>query len=283
MLSIVIPAHNEEAVIGRLLRPLVDEAEPGELEVVVACNGCTDRTAEVAARFRGVTVLDLPAPGKAAALNEGDRAATGFPRIYLDADIRVDLESVRETAAVLRDGAMVATPPLVVDASTASRPVRAYYAIWTRLLAQRGEYLGSGFYGLSEHGRQRFTEFPAIVADDLYIRELFAPNERALVERGRFTITPPPTLWALVGVRTRVQAGNLQLAEGSPELAVDRSPARGGGLRAVVKSDPRLAGPAAVYFAVQVAARLRARWRNRFGNVNKWDRDLASRRHPSGD
>jgi glycosyltransferase involved in cell wall biosynthesis len=277
MASIVIPAHNEEGVIGRLLRPLVENAEPGELEVVVACNGCTDRTAEVAAGFPGVRVLDLSQPSKAAALNEGDRAASRFPRIYLDADVRVDLASVRATASALRAGALAATPPLRVDLSAASRPVRAYYAVWTRLLARRGEYLGSGFYGLSEDGRRRFSEFPAIVADDLFVRELFAPQERTLVEPGVFTITPPPTLRALVDVRTRVQAGNVQLAEASPELEVDRSPGRGGGLAAVVREEPRLAGPAVVDFAVQVAARLRARWRNRFGNVNRWDRDSASR------
>ena len=46
--SIVIPAHDEEAVIGRLLDSLAGGLDGARLDVVVACNGCTDRTAEIA-------------------------------------------------------------------------------------------------------------------------------------------------------------------------------------------------------------------------------------------
>ena len=46
--SIVIPAHNEAAVIGRLLSGLLAEAEPDEFEVLVVANGCHDATETVA-------------------------------------------------------------------------------------------------------------------------------------------------------------------------------------------------------------------------------------------
>ena len=48
MVSFVIPAHNEEAVIGRCLTALLAGARRDELDIIVVCNGCTDRTAEVA-------------------------------------------------------------------------------------------------------------------------------------------------------------------------------------------------------------------------------------------
>src|SRR3954452_8210976 len=120
--SIVIPAHDEAAVIGRLLTALTTGAEPGELAIVVACNGCTDDTAAIAATFPGVTVVDLPEPSKTAALNAGDDAAGDvFPRLYVDADILVDLAAVRAVADVLDTDVPRAAAPRYVPL-TAGRP-----------------------------------------------------------------------------------------------------------------------------------------------------------------
>ena len=70
--SIVIPAYNEEKVIGRCLRSLLAGAEPDELEVVVAVNGTTDRTAEIARSFGPmVRVVETKTASKIAALNLG--------------------------------------------------------------------------------------------------------------------------------------------------------------------------------------------------------------------
>lgn len=52
MVSVVIAAHNEEAVIGGCLDALLAQRTDTPLEVVVSANGCTDRTAE-AAEARG--------------------------------------------------------------------------------------------------------------------------------------------------------------------------------------------------------------------------------------
>ena len=63
MVSVVIPAHDEEAVIGRCLDALFEGALPGELDVVVACNGCTERTAEIAGGYGpAVRVLESDTP-----------------------------------------------------------------------------------------------------------------------------------------------------------------------------------------------------------------------------
>jgi glycosyltransferase involved in cell wall biosynthesis len=55
MISIIIPAHNESSVIARTLKAMTDGAKPGELDVIVVCNGCSDDTAVVAGRF-GLTL-----------------------------------------------------------------------------------------------------------------------------------------------------------------------------------------------------------------------------------
>src|SRR4051794_9821734 len=94
--TIIVPAHNEAATIGRCLRALTEGGRPGEFEIVVVCNGCTDRTAAEARRFvpRGVTVLETDAASKVHALNLGDAAAHAFPRLYVDADVVIDRASV---------------------------------------------------------------------------------------------------------------------------------------------------------------------------------------------
>ena len=86
--SVLIPAHNEEAVIGRCLDHLFDGIDPESLEVAVVCNGCHDGTA-AAARAGGhpVHVIELDVASKTAALRAGDRALDTFPRLYLDADV----------------------------------------------------------------------------------------------------------------------------------------------------------------------------------------------------
>ena len=52
MLSVILPASNEEAWIGGCLEALF-ASEPIEAEVIVVANGCHDRTAEVARGFAG--------------------------------------------------------------------------------------------------------------------------------------------------------------------------------------------------------------------------------------
>ena len=88
MTSVVIAAYNEGRVIGRCLDALLADPAIGRLEVVVAANGCHDDTVEQARR-PGVIVVDLPRPGKPAALNAAERRVTSFPRVYLDADMQL--------------------------------------------------------------------------------------------------------------------------------------------------------------------------------------------------
>jgi hypothetical protein len=49
VVSVVIPAHNQAQVVGRLVRQLLWWAGPDECDVVVVANGCTGNTAEAAA------------------------------------------------------------------------------------------------------------------------------------------------------------------------------------------------------------------------------------------
>lgn len=259
--SVVIPACNEETAIRRCLTALLADAAPGELDVVVVCNGCTDGTAEAARAFP-VRVLETPVGSKPTALNLGDRAALAFPRVYLDADVELSTQAVRAVVAPLRrEAAQAAAPRLELDTADATSGVRAYHRVWARLPHIVDGLMGRGVYALSRQGRHRFAEFPDIIADDLFIDQLFPVPRGNVVRAGAARVRAAPTLRELLHRKTRVFAGNQQLADlQGPSLGhAERLRA----LLELVRHDLRLAPSAAVYLVVNAEAKRRARRRLR--------------------
>ena len=85
--SIIIPAYNEEALIGRTIDTLLESASrlKGSFEIVVANDDSNDRTAEIA-REKGARVIDVKKRQIAAVRNAGASIATGEILIFVDAD-----------------------------------------------------------------------------------------------------------------------------------------------------------------------------------------------------
>lgn len=272
MISVVIPAHDEERAIGRCLTTLLAGSERGEIEVVVACNGCTDATAEVAARFGPpVRVVSTSVASKREALNLGDATATGFPRFYVDADVGLGMDAVRAIAAALDEGAaLVAAPALSVDVSASSPLVRSYYRVYGALPSIRADIVGRGVYALSRQGRARFDEFPEVTGDDHFVRSVFSPWERRCVETARSVVGAPRSVRGLVRRKARIVAGNAvvdRMAEGNEGVR------RGRGLWAALRSDPSLAVHVPAYLGVGLAARLVVRAAAARGRDPEWGRD----------
>ena len=59
-LAFVIPAYNEEALVGKCVESVLAEVKRSgrQIDVVVVNNNSTDRTAEVAGAFPGVRVIE---------------------------------------------------------------------------------------------------------------------------------------------------------------------------------------------------------------------------------
>jgi cellulose synthase/poly-beta-1,6-N-acetylglucosamine synthase-like glycosyltransferase len=88
--SLIIAAHNEEAIIGdKLLNSLALDYPANQLEILVASDGSTDRTNDLVRSFAryGVRLLDYPdRPGKIGALSRAVAEATGDVVVLSDAN-----------------------------------------------------------------------------------------------------------------------------------------------------------------------------------------------------
>ena len=108
MISIVMPAHNEEGYLEPAVKTVVAglSAREREFEVIIAQNGSADSTsaeaARLAAAFPQVVGLDLPAPDYGAALRAGFLRARGEIVVNFDVDL-VDLDFMDRALGVMAD------------------------------------------------------------------------------------------------------------------------------------------------------------------------------------
>jgi glycosyltransferase involved in cell wall biosynthesis len=277
MISVIIPAHNEGSVIARTLQAMTDGAKSGELDIIVICNGCSDNTASEARRFAPrVRVIETDVASKSHAMNLGDQAAHGFPRIYADADVVLTVEAIRSLARRLERGdVLVVAPTPAFDLAGCSWPVRACYDIRALLPSAREGIGGSGVYALSAVGRARFQEFPSLTADDGFVRVQFQSEERETVSSAQSTVFPPRGVKHLIATKTRSHYGSFELAKLYPERWSHRGERNLESLIRLFKN-PLLWSRLAVYCFVTVVAKYRARRRLREGVVS-WERDQTSR------
>ncbi|MFJ7275516.1 bifunctional polysaccharide deacetylase/glycosyltransferase family 2 protein [Kitasatospora sp. NPDC098663] len=102
--SVVVPAHNEEATIAACVRALLDGGCPG-VDVVVVDDGSVDGTAAAAAAVADprVRVVTQPNRGKPAALNAGVALAAHDVILMVDADTVLAHGAVARLAAAFTD------------------------------------------------------------------------------------------------------------------------------------------------------------------------------------
>lgn len=274
--SVIVPAHDEERLIGRLLQGLSTAADEQSLEVIVVPNGCTDATAARAAAFPHVQVIEIPEASKLLAMRGGSAVATVYPRVYVDADVEIDAESVLRLVDALRSGTVHACgPSRHYELDGVSRLARWYYDVWQELPQAREGLFGRGVIALSAEGQRRFERAAEAMADDLLISELFSPEERRVVETARVVVYPARTLPALLRRRVRVRTGNAQADAGRWRSASARThPAT---LVGLVRRRPTLALKMPVFLAVAALASYRARRAVRLGDFSSWLRDESSR------
>jgi len=119
MLTVVIPAYNEEKRLSKTLPALKEYMGGREHEIVVVDDGSADRTAKVASMFGCRVIRHAVNLGKGAAVKTGVLVSRGNLVLVTDADLATPMEELSKLEAALESGADVAvgsreTPGAVV-------------------------------------------------------------------------------------------------------------------------------------------------------------------------
>jgi glycosyltransferase involved in cell wall biosynthesis len=199
MISFVVPAHNEERLLGRTLaaihaatRPLTDSCE-----LVVVDDASTDETAVIASAH-GARVVRVEYRQIARTRNAGARAATGRTLIFVDADTVVTTATIRASLDALGAGAAGGGADVDFDGDLA--PWARVTLPVLRAVLRTGR-LAAGCYMFCT--RQAFDRVGGF-DERLYAAEEIAFS-RALRRQGRVVIVKEPVFTS--GRKLRLDSG----------------------------------------------------------------------------
>lgn len=214
--SIVVPVRDESGSLIETVPPLWKAAARHSARIVWVCNGCTDDSAEVIRRLTAGAgeVVELPDGGKAAALQAGDTVLGGlFPRVYVDADVRMTKDALGHLLAELEEPGLDLTAASVTyDLSAASRASAAITRCWVALPYARMAAFQQAV-GISARGRSLWDQWPDIIGDDIFMAAMVSPSRRRIVADAVVTTRPPANFAGWVRMRTRWRCGERQLRQ----------------------------------------------------------------------
>lgn len=103
--SVVVPAHNEEKYVKRCIDSIRESANKfkGNVEIIIVCNRCTDKTEQIALE-NGAVVVHNEERCIAKVRNSGIKAARGKVIITIDCDNRMTKGTISEVYHLLKSG-----------------------------------------------------------------------------------------------------------------------------------------------------------------------------------
>jgi len=177
-ISIIIPAFNEERLLGESLQHIraaraAFTQHGWTSELIVCDNNSTDRTSEIA-RTAGATVVFEPVNQIARARNAGAAAATGDWLLFIDADSHPSPELFKDVIAAIESGRWIAGGARIRLED--GYPVGAFVTwLWNAVSRWRGLLAGSFI----------FCDTKVFRAAGGFSNELFAAEELELTQRLR--------------------------------------------------------------------------------------------------
>lgn len=221
-MTLLIAAHNEEAVIGeRLENALAIDYPREKLAIVVASDGSRDATAAILGSFadRGVRLLDYPHNrGKAATLNAAMTKLTSELVLLSDANTSIEPDAARKLARWFADPQVstVCGRLVLVDPATGKNVDGLYWRYETflkRCEARLGALLGANgaIYAIR---RKNFVPIaPETIVDDFVIPLLSRLRTGGRIEYDTEAVAreeTPPRMADEFRRRARIGAGGFQ-------------------------------------------------------------------------
>ena len=225
MITFIVPAHNEEQLLGRTLAAL--HAAAGEIgtqyELLVVDDASTDRTAEIA-RAAGARVIPVDHRQIASTRNAGARAAAGDLLIFVDADTIVSARTVQATIEAVERGAVGGgallsfdgpLPPAVrVLAATLALTMRLWrLAAGAYLFCTRHAFDAVGGFDETLFATEELTMSRALrrVGAFVVLRERVVTSGRKARTHDLFELLAPVGLLLRYGPSARRHRGRLSL------------------------------------------------------------------------
>lgn len=235
--SIIVPAHNEAAVIEHTLEALHKSNYPTKkLQIIVANDGSTDDTAKIVKRFMArrrrsgqpyfqTILMNQKNGGKADAMNNAIRRyATGTLVMCLDADSLIDAEGVKNAVQYFRDrsvAALASNVNIIEDGTLLGLAQRFEYLISYQMKKAQTtlntEYIIGGIGSMFRRRmlqRVNYYDTNTMTEDiDLTMKIIVQGNRKHRVVYASDCITytePVPSFKSLVTQRFRWKYGRLQ-------------------------------------------------------------------------
>jgi glycosyltransferase involved in cell wall biosynthesis len=186
MISFIVPAHNEQAWIGRCIAAIHaaarEIAEP--YEVIVVDDASTDATAEIAGE-NGAEVVRVEHRHISATRNSGASHSRGDVLIFVDADTLISAKIVEQALVVVREGAV---------GGGCVPQFEGELPLWWRLSSPM--FIGSGRLLRLTGGACQFCTRAAFDATGGYSSTHFAAEDmefvKSLKRQGRFVVLAEP-------------------------------------------------------------------------------------------
>ena len=203
LINIVVPVYNEELVlagsIGKVTAFLAEQCSY-PFEIVIADNGSTDNTLEVARRlqiqFPGVTVLRLDQKGRGGAVKRAWGQSQADVLSYMDVDLSTGLEAFPALIkALLTDGYDLAAGSRLLRPSLTRRSLkrelisRAYNCLVKSVFRTRFSDAQCGFKAIT---RQAAGQLLPLVQDDAWFMDT---ELLVLAEKLGYRIFDLPVHW----------------------------------------------------------------------------------------
>lgn len=274
MLTVIIPAYNEEKCIERTLSELTCFSIL-EVEVIVLPNGCTDNTAEfVRAKFPSFKVVELDTGSKILAINKGLEIAQFEHVLIQDADVTVSTESIRSILKFIENEQYLFASPNTEIVQDGSLLVNMYYSFLKLTPAYQVGMVNSGAYLISPQARNILGAFPQVIADDGYVKGILGSANLTTIPSCYSVVMSPRTIWSLIKIKTRSKLGNMELNKKFT------SPTTGGNsfsslFKIAIKEKALLRF--LVYATVISIATFRAKLQIKKLKTVKWERDESTR------
>lgn len=128
MISIIIPAYNEEKKIGDLIAYLHKHCRKEEAEIIIVDGGSTDNTVELAQK-KGAVTITSPQKGRAKQMNYGAKNAKGEWLYFLHADTTPPPTYIADIRNAVKTGYDCGCFRLRFDSN---QPVLKFYSWFTR-------------------------------------------------------------------------------------------------------------------------------------------------------